>query len=167
MLKFIFRKILSLIACDNLYRLRHGKSLIISPGAHLKPCRHITLGDNVFIGRHVSITTSLSGRSPITIGNDVLLAEGVKIIGGNHEFRSLELRINQQGEGKQGRILIGDDVWIGAGAIVLTGVSIGSGAVIAAGSVVTKDVPPLAIVGGVPAKIIRYRAEKLLLVNKE
>lgn len=68
------------------------------------------------------------------------------------------LRINQQGEGKQGRILIGDDVWIGAGAIVLTGVSIVSGAVIAAGSVVIKDVPPLAIDGGVPAKIICYRS---------
>jgi len=57
------------------------------------------------------------------------------------------------------RTQIGNDVWIGARAIVLDGISIGDGAVIAAGAVVTKDVPPYAIVGGVPAKLIRYRFE--------
>lgn len=59
----------------------------------------------------------------------------------------------------KGDIIIGDDVWIGYGAIIMSGVNIGQGAVIAAGSVVTKDVPPYAIVGGVPAKIIKYRFE--------
>jgi len=59
-----------------------------------------------------------------------------------------------------GNIEIGNDVWIGANAIIVDGIKIGDGAIVAAGAVVTKDVPPYAIVGGVPAKIIRYRFDK-------
>lgn len=66
--------------------------------------------------------------------------------------------INGEAEGiSKGDITVGDDVWIGQGVTVLSGVTIGQGAVIAAGAVVNKDVPPYAIVGGVPAKVIRYR----------
>lgn len=119
------------------------------------------MGDNVFIGRNCSVTTSSSGRSPIRIGNNVMLAERVQIIGGNHAFDRTNIPINQQGEGKQGAITIEDDVWIGASAIVLTGVKIGKGSVVAAGSVVTKSVEPYFIVGGNPAKLIKKRKGKL------
>jgi tetrahydrodipicolinate N-succinyltransferase len=61
---------------------------------------------------------------------------------------------------KEGIIMIGNDVWIGAGALILSGVTIGDGAIVGAGSVVTHDVPPYAVVGGVPAKIIRFRYNK-------
>ena len=63
----------------------------------------------------------------------------------------------------KGDIIIGDDVWIGYGAIIMSGVDIGQGAVIAAGSVVTKDVPPYAIVGGAPANVIKYRFDKNII----
>ena len=117
------------------------------------------MGDNVFIGRNCSITTSASGRSPLSIGNNVMLPERVQIIGGNHAFDRIDIPISQQGEGKQGAITIEDDVWIGASAIVLTGVTIGKGSVVAAGSVVTKDVEPYSIVAGNPARFIKSRKE--------
>ena len=63
----------------------------------------------------------------------------------------------------KGDIIVGDDVWIGYGAIIMSGVNIGQGAVIAAGAVVTKDVPPYAIVGGIPASVIKYRFEKHII----
>lgn len=63
----------------------------------------------------------------------------------------------------KGSIVIKDDVWVGANSLILSGVTIGQGAVVAAGSVVTKDVPPYAIVGGNPAKIIRYRFEEKII----
>ena len=74
--------------------------------------------------------------------------------------------MGKQNEGiSKGNIIIADDVWIGAGAIVLSGVHIGQGAVVAAGAVVTKDVPPYAVVGGVPAKVIKYRFSEELIAE--
>lgn len=102
----------------------------------------------------------------LQIGNCVSLAEDVKfILGGNHSITGystfpfsalsgLEPGIDAK---CKGAIIVNDDVWIGLGVIVLSGVTIGRGAVIAAGSIVSKDVPPYAIVAGNPAKIIKYR----------
>lgn len=72
-------------------------------------------------------------------------------------FKSKVLGMSMNEAGSKGDIIVDDDVWIGQNAIILSGVHIGQGSVIAAGAVVTKDVPPYAIVGGVPAKIIKYR----------
>lgn len=72
-------------------------------------------------------------------------------------FKANILNMGLHEAGSKGNIVIDDDVWIGQNAIILSGVHIGQGAVIAAGAVITKDVPPYAIVGGVPAKIIKYR----------
>lgn len=80
-----------------------------------------------------------------------------------YPFKAEILRITSNEAGSKGNIIVDDDVWIGQNAIILSGVHIGQGAVIAAGAVVTKDVPPYAIVGGVPAKIIKYRfSEKVI-----
>ena len=108
----------------------------------------------------------IDGVSRIKIGSFCSIAPDVHfIIGADHEIKSLstypfKVRITgeEQFEAKsKGNIVIDDDVWIGYGSKILSGVHVGQGAVIAAGAVVSKDVPPYAIVGGVPAKVIRTR----------
>ena len=144
-------------AADNMLVLKHGDNLCISNGVLIYPAKHIEIGNNVFVGRNVTISTSKSGLSPIRIGNDVMIAERCCIIGGNHEISRTDIPMNRQGEGKQGPINIGNDVWIGAGVIIVTGITIGDGCVIGAGSVVTKNIPSYSIVAGNPARPLRSR----------
>ncbi len=151
------RYLLLRLIATRLRKLNAGKHCVFSPGCRIMSPKHTTLGDNVFIGRDVLISTSASGRSPIRIGAGVMIAQRAMIIGGNHEYSDRSRHIRSQGEGKQGPIVLEEDVWIGAGAIVLTGVSIGKGAIISAGSVVTKSVAAYEIVGGVPARRIGER----------
>jgi galactoside O-acetyltransferase len=92
----------------------------------------------------------------IVIGNDVLIASNAVIRASNHNYERMDLPINQQGH-QGGRIIIGDDVWISANVVIVSNVTIGQGAVIGAGAVVTKDIPPYAFAGGVPAKIIKEK----------
>ena len=103
----------------------------------------------------------------LKIGNYCSIAENVCfVLSSDHPlnrvstfpFKTTILRIPNDGLSK-GDIIVDDDVWIGYGATIMSGVHIGQGAVVAAGAVVTKDVPPYAIVGGVPAKVIKYRSE--------
>ena len=109
-----------------------------------------------------------SDQERLEIGNYVSISADVKfILGGNHimdrvstyPFDTFCYGLGDVSTTK-GPIIIGDDVWVGMNAIVLSGVHVGRGAVIAAGSVVTKDVPPYAIVAGAPAKVIRYRFDE-------
>lgn len=106
-------------------------------------------------------------NSHLIIGNYCSIADGVKFLPSadhyldrisTYPFKALCLTGEQESITK-GDIVVDDDVWIGYGATILSGVHIGQGAVVAAGAVVNKDVPPYAIVGGVPAKIIKYRFE--------
>ena len=96
------------------------------------------------------------GHGNLHIGNDVRIAAHTVIIPSNHNFDRLDVPIHEQGLSKQG-ILIKNNVWIGTGARILDGVVINEGAVIAAGSVVNKNVPANAVVGGVPAILIKTR----------
>lgn len=94
----------------------------------------------------------------IEIGNKVMIASDVAFINSDdHRFDVIGKAMWDSGRGDQFKIVIEDDVWIGHGAIILTPVRIGRGAIVAAGAVVTKNVPPYAIVGGVPAKVLRMR----------
>lgn len=112
-------------------------------------------GEAVF-GAHCTVNPYAMISGKVTCGNGVRIASHVSLVGFNHGYDDPDLPIYRQKHEMRG-IIIGDDVWVGANAVVVDGVTIGRGAVIAAGAVVSKDVPDMAIVGGVPAKVLRYR----------
>lgn len=87
-----------------------------------------------------------------------MMGPEVVILTNSHKFNSVDVPMNKQGSFIE-PVVIGNDVWIGTRAIILPGVRIGNGVIIGAGAIVTKDVPDYAVVGGVPAKIIRFRNE--------
>jgi acetyltransferase-like isoleucine patch superfamily enzyme len=89
----------------------------------------------------------------IEIGNDVIIGPGVSLFSENHNYKDINTPIRLQGETRK-KIVIEDDVWIGANAIILAGVYIGKHSVVGAGSVVTKDVPANSVVVGSPAKLV-------------
>lgn len=107
---------------------------------------------NVTIGSHSRIGLHSTVIGPVTIGNHVNLAQGITVSALNHNFADPTRRIDEQGVSTR-QVTIEDDVWIGANAVILPGVTIGRHSVVAAGSVVTTDVPPGTLVAGVPAKI--------------
>lgn len=108
----------------------------------------VVIGDFTRIGLHCTVI------GPVTIGSHVNLAQGIIVSALNHNFDDTHLRIDQQGVSTR-EIRIDDDVWIGANAVITAGVHIGSHSVVAAGAVVTKDVPEYSVVAGVPAKVIK------------
>lgn len=110
----------------------------------------IIIGSNTFIGHHCEFNINLS----ITIGRHGLIAAGCKFIDHNHNAGYLD-RINRVSDPMGAPIIIGEYVWLGVNVVVLAGVKIGDGAVLAAGSVVTKSVPSGQLWGGVPARLIR------------
>lgn len=128
-----------------------GKNIDIGRGVKLS--KNISLGDNSSIGDH----TYINGQ--VVIGKNVMMAPNCALIASSHNFQKLDIPMNQQGE-EHSCIWIDDDVWIGYGAIILKGVHIHKGSIIAAGGCVTKDVEEYSIVGGVPAKCIGKRTKQ-------
>lgn len=116
-------------------------------------CINNAVGD-VIIGDHTRVGLHNTIIGPVTIGSHVNLAQGITVTALNHNFAEKDLRIDEQGV-STAPVTIGDDIWIGANAVILPGVTIGNHSVVAAGAVVTKDVPPHSLVAGVPAKIIK------------
>lgn len=114
----------------------------------------ISIGSNTTIGDYCS----LYGQAGLSIGANVLVASGVRIVPSSHVFEDVSVPINAQGMVGKG-VRIGDDTWIGTNVVVLDGVTIGQGAIVGAGSVVTRDVPEYGIAVGSPAKVVRYRGE--------
>ena len=108
----------------------------------------VTIGDYTRIGIHCTLI------GPVCIGNHVNLAQGITVTALNHNFEDSSKRIDEQGVSTK-PVVIGADVWIGTNAVILPGVTIGSHCVVAAGAVVTKDIPDHTLVGGVPAKVIK------------
>ena len=116
------------------------------------PNHHIVLGNNVGIGNNCTF------QCDIVIGDNVLIASYVALINfDDHKYNIIGKTIWDSGRGDTGKIVIQDDVWIGHGTIILTPSVIGKGSIIAAGSVVNRDVPPYSIVAGVPAKVVKMR----------
>lgn len=126
--------------------------LYILPGTILCYPYRIKIGYNVFINRGGYITA----RGPIIIGDNVIIGPGVVINSGMHNYQDKTTLIRNQGH----RILpidIENDVWIGANAVIMPGVTIGKGSVVGAGAVVTTSIPPYSVAVGVPAKVKKMR----------
>ena len=148
------------INCLSLQGIKLGNRVTIGKYAIIRPSNiyggpigeGLTMGDNSNIGPYNYI--GCSGK--ITIGNNVMLAPRVSIYAENHVFDHPEILIRDQGVEKK-EVIIEDDCWIAANSILLAGVTIGKGSVVAAGSVVTENVPPYSVVAGVPAKWIKSR----------
>ena len=130
-----------------------GKNVNIEHGAFFASGKDISVGNNSGLGLNCRVA------GPLSIGDDVMMAPNVSIYTQNHETENIYRPMRLQTAAKQ-KVTIGNDVWIGANAIILPGVTVGNGAIIAAGAVVTKDVPDFAVVGGNPAKIIKIRTQK-------
>ncbi len=144
-----------------------GERVHLGMGTILWAPHQLTVGSDVYIGKNC--TLEVDGK----IGNYVLIANQVGLIGRwDHDCRAVGVParyapwIGDRNYSKtdNASITVEDDVWIGFGAIVLSGVRIGRGAIVAAGSVVTRDVPPYAIVAGVPAKVCgqRFGSEEII-----
>ncbi len=137
--------------------IRIGERSIVMHGAVLHvynfrglPNAGITIGEDCLIGEY----SVIRGQGGVTLGNRVYTSPFTQIIAVNHIFDDPRRPFIEQGLRAEG-ITVEDDVWLGAGAIVTDGVRIGKGAVVAAGAVVTRDVAPHTVVGGVPARVLR------------
>ena len=131
---------------------RVGRRCVFYPGVWLMPGRMLELGDDVDLALGVIITTS----GGVKIGSRTLVGYRTQILSRNHRIGPSAERIFDSGH-ESLPVDIGCDAWIGANCVILPGVSIGEGAVIGAGAVVTKDVPSYAIAVGNPARVVRYR----------
>lgn len=129
-----------------------GKWVTFYPGIKISIGKNLVIGDYVDLAWGVIMTTG----GGVEIGDRTLIGYRTQILSSNHIIPINRERIFDSGHEPK-KIIIGKDVWIGANCIITAGVHIGEGAVVAAGSVVTKNVKPYTIVGGVPAKVIKER----------
>ncbi len=140
------------LICNPLFKSA-GKNINIEKGAYFGNGAQIEIGDNSGIGIDCRVV------GPVKIGNDVMMGPEVVILTHHHRHDRLDIPMWQQGQLPDQPVIIGNDVWIGTRAIIMPNVHIGNGCIIGAASVVTKDIPSYAVVGGIPAKVIRYRSK--------
>jgi acetyltransferase-like isoleucine patch superfamily enzyme len=159
--------------------LKYKKGFTFGRGTTFYAEKEINIGENVYIGKYCSIECNAD------IGSNVLIANHVGFVGKyDHNYKQVGTPIrysdwigdeNYNWKGRGHKVIIGDDVWIGFNSTILSGINIGRGSIVAAGSVVTKDIEPYSIVAGNPAKLINNRfspmdilehERKLYLVNK-
>lgn len=138
----------------HLLGVKLSESVRIEDDVDLLGLKNIRIGDNSFIGKRSRL---VAYNSEINIGKNVLIATNNTLITRSHVYSDINIPINQQGYTNK-PIIIEDDVWIGANCIILSGVTIGKGAVVSANSLVNKDVEPYTIVGGIPIKLLKKRS---------
>ena len=133
-----------------------GKKFVSEIRCRIQRPSNVYIGNNsgINVGTIIAANKNMKGR--VTIGSNVLIGHGCFLHSGNHNFEELDIPIKDQGH-SFAPINVEDNVWIGAKCIILSGVSIGSGSIVAAGSVVTKSVPSNVVVAGNPARVISER----------
>ena len=129
-----------------------GKNVNIERNAFFTP--ELKIGNNSGVGINCEV------HGPVTIGDNVMMGPEVVIYTGGHRHDRTDIPMMEQGSVDPRPVTIGNDVWIGRRAIILPGVTIGDGVIIAAGAVVTKSIEPYMIAAGVPAKAVKSRLEK-------
>jgi acetyltransferase-like isoleucine patch superfamily enzyme len=134
-----------------------GAGTSIPGSVRFEYAEHVEIGARVSVGPSVRLWASPNAR--IRIADETLIGPNVTIVTANHTFALREVSVGRQPQ-EERDVRIGRWVWIGAHAVILPGVEIGEGAIVAAGAVVNRDVPPNTIVGGVPARAIGVRGEK-------
>lgn len=137
-------------ACRSLFDSL-GEQTNVDRGVYFGSGAGVSLGDRSGIGAESMVLGT------VRIGADVMMGPRCVLMSHEHYFEDATRPMNTQGMAPDRPIVIGDDVWIGVGVTILPGVHVGDGAVLAAGCVVTRDVPAMAVVGGVPAKVITMR----------
>lgn len=154
---------------------RYGKNVILAPGIKLYGI------ENIFIGNNVSINSGsifMCTRAKIYIYDHVMFGPNVTVLTGSHRTDLLgrtmdSVREDEKLPENDQDIIFEGDNWICSRAVILKGVTIGRGSIVAAGAVVTKNVPPYSVVGGVPAKVIKMRfegkelADHIALIDRE
>lgn len=130
---------------------RQGHGVFYDSKVYIKFPWLVEIGNDVSLNRGIEIYPSYLTGHGVVIGNNVRIGPGARLLAAGHEIVAPDFRDTG------GEIRIGNDCWVGAGALVLPGVTMGDGSVVAAGAVVTRDVPAYAVVAGVPARVIRQR----------
>jgi len=144
----------------------HGRGFLFDPDGYYS-------FENVYVGDDVKMAvrpTLMAAKSEIRIGNKVMMGPDVTLIGGNHNTRevgSFMLDVTEKGPNDDLGIIVEDDVWIGARAVILRGVTIGRGGIIGAGSLVNRSTPPYAIVAGNPARVLSFRWDVETILRHE
>lgn len=134
---------------------RIGKRVDIMSGVIIMSPQNVEIGHDVLL----NTDSKIGGQNGVKIGNYVQLSYNVNLVSENHAYQNHLVPIKKQGY-FGGPIIIEDDVWIGANVVIMPNITIGKGAIVGANAIVTKDVKPYSIVGGVPAKFIKYRFGK-------
>ena len=139
------------------FRVKTAKHFVVSIGKDVNIEKGAAVSEGTVIGDRSGVGINANLHGPVIIGNDVMMGPECIIYTRNHRFDDITVPMCKQGFSDVKPVTIGNDVWIGGRVIILPGVHIGQGAIIGAGAVVTKDVPDYAVVGGNPARILKYR----------
>lgn len=137
-----------------------ARRICASVGSKINIEKGATFGNRTWIGNQSGIGVNCELHGEVHLGDNVMMAPECVFYTRNHAFDRTDIPMCEQGEQEERPIVVEDDVWFGRRSIIMPGVHIGQGCIVGAASVVTKDIPPYSIVGGVPATIIRARTER-------